>query len=374
MPKPDPGMVFQPDGAEQEQVSPREQPIHALQLISRHARISEVLPRLNCALVRQLERQREISDTVLEQHKALVGALANKENTCRDKADEVDNLRLEMQHADEAYKQRQEALVRGLQKEQDKVYESQQAKRQELERSLELERETTQILGEEEAKNRALRCTLDRTVTQLKAVKVDMLQCQAAAEARGIEFAAGVAPRLKLQQKRIDDCLYEKEQVLAEAQATLDEVDFTQEELSRQRAYTVKLEEFVRKLIAAPSSRVGLDAALQREAARLLTVAGRRHGAFSEEPEAVVTSEDGTNVVYQALDPKASALLRSLDVNKDGYVSTQELDAGLRTGIISLGSPRPASFGWGLPQASSCSEEAAGALGGACAGQRRLLS
>lgn len=262
--------------------------IQARQLISRHDKESLNRSRFTSTLARQLERYRELEHVWPEQRKAVEVVLTKKEGGVLVASAEVDRLLVEKQNLDKAYTQKFDVLVRGLQREHEKAMDAMKAKRAELERSCELERETTDILGEEEVKNRALRCTLDRTMSQLNAVKTEMLQCQAAAEARGVQLVAGAGPRIEFQQQRIEACKLEKEHILAEAQATEDEVANLYDDLQRQRAYTTRLEEFVRRILSAPTRQSPVDPAFRKEAMRLIAAVNRRRDA-----EEVATSDGG---------------------------------------------------------------------------------
>jgi len=266
--------------------------------------------------------------------------MVKKEHEVVEASGDVERLLVEREHLEKAYAQKYDSLVRGLHREQEKARDTAAEKRKELERSLELERETTQILGEEEGKNRALRCTLDRTVAQLNAVKTEMLQYQAAAEARGIQFTAGATPRLQMTHAKIEASLREKDELREETAAMEEEAMAVQAELRRQRAYTAKLEDFLRRLTSGPQSRHLVDQSSRKEATRLLNIAARRN-AEKEDLDPIVTTQDGATAIYQTMDSQTLNLLRSLDTNRDGYVSSQELNAGLRQGLIQAAGSRP---------------------------------
>lgn len=275
------------------------------QLFSRYEKESDTKPRLLCALARQLERYREHLQAWALQQKALMEVMANKEMQVVEVSGEVEKLLLEREQLDKAYSQKYDALVRGLHREQERATDAAQAKKRELDKSLELERETTQILGEEEGKNRALRCTLDRTVDQLNAVRTEMLQCQAAAEARGLQFTEGSKPRLRLTQAKIEASIQEKEKLRQETKATAEELAPLHSQLQQQRAYTMRLEEFLRKIALGPQSRHLLDPAMRKEAMKLLAFADRRHRQSGTDDDAeavvdaVVMSADGVrNPLY----------------------------------------------------------------------------
>jgi len=258
-------------------VSHPTQTVHSNQLFSRYMKESDARPRMISVLARQLERLRERAPLWVAQREALAVVVAKQAHNLASLTSDVEKGHVERESIQKILSQKYDALVRGLHREQEKAQASAQEKRRELEKSIELERETTQILGEEEAKNRALKCTLERTMAQLETVKADMMQCQAAAEARGLEIVAGAVPRLQAQQRQIDAAKHEKEQLRNESSVTLQEIAGLAEELHRQRAFTARLEEFVRRLTGngAPARYV-LDPSLKKEAARLLAATSRR--------------------------------------------------------------------------------------------------
>merc|ERR1712194_80261 len=165
--------------------------------------------------------------------------------------------------------------------EQDKALMRAQVKRRELERSLEEERKTTQVLAEEESRNLRLRTTLDQTVAQLEEVKSSMQQCEAQVQ----EWNSGrpldqSSPELQVAMSRIEDATRHREQTRLQAQATLAEVMLAQEELTRQRAYSARLEDFVRRL-SSGGGKYCLDPPSKKEASRLLATAGKLRAAAS---------------------------------------------------------------------------------------------
>merc|ERR1712032_1772006 len=188
---------------------------------------------------------------------------------------EVKQLLAVRERAEKEYTQKYDALVRGLSEEQDKALLRAQEKRRELERSLEEERKTTQVLAEEEAKNLRLRTTLDQTVAQLNEVTSNMQQCEIQVQ----EWNSGrqpdsVSPELQVTASRMEDTMRHREQIALQTRATRAEVMLAYEELNRQRAYSAKLEDFVRR-ISAGGGKYCLDPGSKREANRLLAAANR---------------------------------------------------------------------------------------------------
>merc|ERR1712203_1020 len=87
-------------------------------------------------------------------------------------------------------------------------------------------------------------------------------------------------PEVQVTTSRQEDATRHKEQVRLQAQATLAEVMLAHEELNRQRAYSARLEDFVRR-ISAGGGKYCLDPASKREASRLLAAASKLRAAAS---------------------------------------------------------------------------------------------
>jgi len=229
-----------------------------------------------------------------EQSKAVRCVLARKEQEVQAKNAEVDQLLAARETAEKAYRQKYDALVRGLSEEQEKALARAQDKRRELERSLEEERKATQLLAEEESKNMRLRMTLDQTVAQLEEVKTNMQQCEVQVHEWNTGRASDSAsPEVQVATSRQEDATRHKEQVRLQTKATLAELMLAQEELNRQRAYSARLEDFVRK-VSTGGGKYCLDPASKREANRLLAASNRLRSAastleiYNNHPEALL--------------------------------------------------------------------------------------
>lgn len=226
------------------------------------------------ALARQLERFREQAPLWGEQAKAVRISVDKKDTDALDCGKEVEKLKDERVLIERAYADKVETLKVHLTREREKAKQASEQRNAELQRSLELEKETVQILSEEETKNRALRVTLERTVQQLNAVKSEMLQCQAAAEAKGIEFTHSQEPRVRQIQHRLEMAEEEIKQVRDQSMSTAKEMHGVQHDIKWQRVSVNKLEDFVRKL-TDNSARYALDADHKKEAKRLLQACER---------------------------------------------------------------------------------------------------
>merc|ERR1712039_81142 len=128
-------------------------------------------------------------------------------------------------------------------------------------------------------KNLRLRTTLDQTVAQLNEVTSNMQQCEIQVQ----EWNSGrmpdsASPEMQVSVSRMEDTMRHREQIALQTRATRAEVMLAHEELNRQRAYSAKLEDFVRR-ISAGGGKYCLDAASKREANRLLSAANRLRSA-----------------------------------------------------------------------------------------------
>merc|ERR1712039_922323 len=130
-------------------------------------------------------------------------------------------------------------------------------------------------------KNLRLRTTLDQTVAQLNEVTSNMQQCEIQVQ----EWNSGrmpdsASPEMQVTVSRMEDTMRHREQIALQTRATRAEVMLAHEELNRQRAYSAKLEDFVRR-ISAGGGKYCLDPGSKREASRLLAAASKLRAAAS---------------------------------------------------------------------------------------------
>jgi len=268
--------------------SPRRRTVHSQQLLSRHQSERSQQTRLLSTLGRQLERYRDVLPVWLEQRKAVNCVVAWAERKLHKQTEEIDKLLAQKDEIDRYYQQRYDALVRGLARERDKALASAREKRKELERSLQVERETSQILGEEEAKNQALRATLEKTVAQLNSVRTDMLtkQAQEQEDRTSPRRSPRDVPEIVRLQHRAQGLETQAEHLAAETDATKAEVSKVECQLDIQRSHTKQLQDFIRRITSGNCKNM-LDSAVRGEAAALLAegvrlsnkVANQRLGA-----------------------------------------------------------------------------------------------
>lgn len=226
-------------------------------------------------LARQLERYREQLPAWIEQRTAVQTVVARKERVLEDWEAEVDHLRGARFVIERAYTAKHEVLVRAFELEVHKAAGGTDTLRVELERSLELERLTTRVLDEGETKGRALRATLDQTVTQLDHVRSAIVQCQVAAQPLVSEKPS---QELQYALRRVEATRKQWDRVRAEHRVVQAEVQDAQAELLMQRSYSERLEAFVRR-VSSGGGRYMLDPVTKKDAARLLARASRMRAA-----------------------------------------------------------------------------------------------
>eukprot|EP00747_Dinoflagellata_sp_TGD_P186969 gnl/TRDRNA2_/TRDRNA2_44383_c0_seq1.p1 gnl/TRDRNA2_/TRDRNA2_44383_c0~~gnl/TRDRNA2_/TRDRNA2_44383_c0_seq1.p1 ORF type:complete len:268 (+),score=71.59 gnl/TRDRNA2_/TRDRNA2_44383_c0_seq1:53-805(+) len=196
----------------------------------------------------------------------------------------------EKKEVEKWYADKRRALIQRLTKEQERANSDSEAKKLELQRSCEAEREAVKTIAEIEKKNQALNAALDHTVTQLNTARTELSQCQAEMEVKGLLPARGVAgdggdalawrrrgtvqhtiwnSELAKTLDKIEAFAQEKEQKAAEKQATKAAILQLQAQLNEQRKSTMKLEEFLENIVNPHSSYI-VDKPLKREARLIL--------------------------------------------------------------------------------------------------------
>jgi len=249
--------------------------LHTGQLVSRYDYERSLRPRLISILSRQLERHREQLSTWEQQRRAVRTVVERRDQVVRQKKEEVDRLLEDRQRTERSFQKKYDDLCRGLALEREKADARAQEQNSELERAADEERRATQALSEEEARHGNLRSSLDQTVAQLDEVRTNMQQCQAIVD----EWSRSpqpepMSPELLHAVHRIEDTLKAREQIRSQARTVRAEVLLAQEELARQRTYSMKMEDFVRR-VSSGGGRYVLDAASKREATRLLAATSR---------------------------------------------------------------------------------------------------
>eukprot|EP00927_Polykrikos_kofoidii_P043548 TRINITY_DN37620_c0_g1_i1.p1 TRINITY_DN37620_c0_g1~~TRINITY_DN37620_c0_g1_i1.p1 ORF type:complete len:942 (+),score=130.99 TRINITY_DN37620_c0_g1_i1:108-2933(+) len=277
--------------------SPQRRVVYSQQLLSRHQREKDACSRLLSTFARQLERYRDILPVLVEQRDVVQIVVARSEKVLLTKGFELERAQAERQRVDRDYAAKMEALAKCMKVEHEKVRSSAEKRQRDLGRSLQLEQETTQVLKDEEEKNKALRSSLDQTMKQLHAMQTETSDNNLHAD--GIKDGTGLSkktPEVIHALDRIEAISSEKQLVASETSKAQGDILRVQEELNRQRAYSLRLEAFVRDL-SASSGKFILDPATRREATMLLKAAAQvrsRASTVSGIASAVDSCEGGT--------------------------------------------------------------------------------
>lgn len=273
--------------------TPRKKIIHSQQLLSRYISEKDVRTRLISVLVRQVERYRDLLPAWAEQRNAIRCVIARLDKQLKQRSSVIDDLLSEREQAEKYYSQKYDALVRGLAAEKERALAEVQGQLGEMADALVKEEENKQTLEVAEKKNEALKTSLDQTVTQLSSVRTEMLQCQAkmGREANG-SFTQ--VPELNHALHRLEGLMKEKNHIYDETQETKQGILQVQQELNKQRAHSMQLEDFLRKVIAPSNSGYVTDNPTRREASALVSAAAKLR-AFAERSAAEAAAGDAAS-------------------------------------------------------------------------------
>eukprot|EP00928_Gymnodinium_smaydae_P039171 TRINITY_DN26814_c0_g3_i1.p1 TRINITY_DN26814_c0_g3~~TRINITY_DN26814_c0_g3_i1.p1 ORF type:complete len:1001 (-),score=169.33 TRINITY_DN26814_c0_g3_i1:66-3068(-) len=260
--------------------------VYSKQLLSRHQLERDVHTRLLSTVARQLERYRDMLPVWKEQRGAarLVSERSGAELKRKD--NEAHALREEIASLETDGQRRYEALCVGLAGEERKALARCEISKRELDASLQLESETVEVLRHEEGKNFASRSTLAQTMAQVHSLQSGWSNFFRTEADRADERDNGgpVVERhaadadLRYIAQRTAAMTKEQQQVNAEIEASKIAVAEAQADLDRQREYTRRLEDFVRRISAVGPGHHLVDAATRREACIALQAAARTRG------------------------------------------------------------------------------------------------
>jgi len=294
--------------------------VHSNQLLSRFQAKRDLRTRLISTLARQAERNRDMLPIWDAQRSVARAAVERAEHELFKRSADIEELAAEREHIEKLYAQKYDALVRCLSLEQERSATSAQAKRQELHRSIDKEKETCSELSVEETKNEQLRTALDRSMTRLHAAQVEYRQAHsrsanaeqnrlqvlpqwqpatnerfpkvlaksmtrldaAQGDARQADIGEANAennrirasPEWQPTKSRVELLESERDQTLAETQATEAVIAEAEAELQRQRVHIARMEAFARKVATSvPGSAYSVDPWSKREAQTMLAAA-----------------------------------------------------------------------------------------------------
>jgi len=267
----------------------------AKQVLSRFSTEKQMRSTMLAALARQVERYRDLHLAWQEQRSAArdVVAKAEKEVLARDRELVAEKKRSEQEI--EKYRARLGAVYRGLQKELDDIREQKHGLENQLQESLQREREQTGMIESLESRNKALRLTLDKTVQKLNDVQSQRADAERdRAALQNVTTRVEQAPELQSALQQVEVLAASRDRAEEEAAAARTGVLRLQNEVQRERALAAYYENFVRKVATGPEAcvRTGggflVDSRAKAEAAALL----RESAAFAR--QAALYPSDGS--------------------------------------------------------------------------------
>jgi len=152
--------------------------LHSSQVLSRYQMERDARTRLISVLARQLERYRDLLPAWIEQRNAIACVVARMDEELTKRSEKINHLSIEQKQLEIYYTQKYDDLVRALANEQERALANSRAKKAELERSLETERQTIQIMKQQEEKNAQDRASLTNTLQQLNNMQTSINQSQ----------------------------------------------------------------------------------------------------------------------------------------------------------------------------------------------------
>jgi len=257
-------------------------------------------------LTRQLERHRDMLPVWAEQKEAVQIVVQRSEKELLVRSEKLEHVMAERERIRKSCEHEHSLLETALRAEQDKALSTSSLMKLELDKSLELERETTQVLCEEEVKNKAMRSSLNQTMGQLESLQGEaqefalehqdemigkMLFSDTSAagdllRAAGPQGAAtpprGAGGAQEYMQKQevdrwlsdIENLSKEKENVANEIQSAKAQLLRLQGDLDRQHGHNLRYEGFA-KTVASGGWRYCSDPAMRKEAASLVAAAAK---------------------------------------------------------------------------------------------------
>lgn len=170
-------------------------------------------------------------------------------------ADELEGLLVERENLHKIYVRKGDCLHRGIGLDLERAQASLRNKRQEMEEVAAVEESTSKQVEEESTKRQGLQRTLDATLDRLSVVKDELMQCKAVVEALkgGDRVAVDRAeahknPDLLKALHKVDVCLKARTQLDSDNARLLKEVAIAREDYARQRAFSDRMEQFVREI------------------------------------------------------------------------------------------------------------------------------
>lgn len=263
---------------------------------------------------RQLERYRDLTMAWSEQRMAAKAVVLRAERELVRQDEELTVRLAAKEQVIDTYKKKLGAMYRGMCGKLDAMREEKTRIERELVESVQNEAEMTAFIEELEGKNRALKITLDKTMTKLNEVQeaYDATEAECEENRHANEIYINQAPELSKLLNQITLLAQKKEALDAQHQKSTVDLVQLQDDLGKERAHALRLEGFIRRIATgrAHSIRTGggyiLDAKAKREAAALIKDASKI--VVSDEPSGFDATGEGREIPEGDLwDPQKEA-------------------------------------------------------------------
>lgn len=226
--------------------------IYSQQVLSRHLLERDAQPRMTSTLARQLERYRDMLLAWAGQRRALQLVCEEAGFQLAERNEEIDRLLAERRRIEQDFENRHDVLAKGLTCRTEKAARSADETSCRLEDALRLEREATHSYKVEQARSQKLRTNLDKVRQQANTLALAEARrgdsrCVLEAVESDCPVAIGASHDKEHEEalRCVRDLTLRKQALAGETRAAHEALREMQEELTRLRAHTVRLEEFV---------------------------------------------------------------------------------------------------------------------------------
>eukprot|EP00392_Amoebophrya_sp_AT5.2_P003972 g3977.t1 len=236
-------------------------------IMSTHVLASQVLSRYQTertnrcqmlsVLARQLERFRDVQLSWQEQRMAARAAVSKAQQDVVEKEEEVKMLIKEKEDLVRDYKKRLEAMFRGVTRDLDEMKAQKVISENKLCESLQREAEQTKMIEKLEARNSALRVTVDKTMTKMNqlsdgAPAIREVEKNTPAVGGGDSDAAGASPELIAALEKAKSLETDKKSLLIDLESAKAELRKMHQEKTAIEEKAGKLEQFIRNVALKP--------------------------------------------------------------------------------------------------------------------------
>lgn len=246
------------------------------QLISRHLPEREARLKMISVLARQLERLRDHIPAFAQQWQTVEAFIETCQQRVSDKVKEVERSEDEIQRLQQLHSRQYDLLVQHLQRQVEEAKSAWKSRRRHLEACKQEEYELHQKVVAKEQQTQAVKSALDKTWRRMEEMQRSVSEKRATLEARAngdwsrdLDDSDGTCRQMAEEINRHMQVRQEVSSYRSQIQAAL-------EVLAQQRAYSLQLEDFIRK-ISGGGGRYVLPLPLKREAQRHMKAAAKQH-------------------------------------------------------------------------------------------------